>query len=130
VVGLNIIGALTWSAYAIMNKRLEFLHSLESLRAVNIANDHIEGLRKNIEEHMQKLLEAEALALVKAKSLPERVELITKIGHSIERLSKLLESGMELHPSQTASVESKQEFPKVGLGQLIELKQKLLSTGI
>jgi len=113
-----------------MNKRLEFLHSLESLRAVNIANDHIEGLRKNIEEHMQKLLEAEALALVKAKSLPERVELITKIGHSIERLSKLLESGMELHPSQTASVESKQEFPKVGLGQLIELKQKLLSTGI
>lgn len=113
LAAVTLVSSLTYSAaYIFKEKKKLRLIEIEYQKA-NMQKEHLDGLivmnKKLIKSYVEK--EANNLINNNYNESKEDKELMGRVMNSIERLSKLIEEGAEIHPALEVSNEIKHEFP-------------------
>ena len=125
---ITLVGGMIWSAAVIRKKQTEVKILEKIVDSMEIKNEMLGGIRKGVEDHIQMVVESEAINLA-AHNFDEgdNREQIERLKMGIKDLAGLIEKGAEVHPALTAPETVKNLFPDFTKLDLIESKQKLIT---
>ena len=125
---ISLVGGMAWSAAVVRKKQHEVKILEKIVDSMEIKNQMLEGIRKGVDEHIQMVVESEAINLAAHNfEQNDNREQIERLKMGIKDLAGLIEKGAEVHPALTAPEEVKNLFPDYKKLELIESKQKLIS---
>lgn len=124
---VTLVGGMVWSAAVIRKKQAEAKIFENIADSMEIKNEMLDGIRKGVEDHIQLVVESEAVNLA-AHNFAEgdNREQIERLKMGIKDLAGLIQKGAEVHPALTAPEDVKNLFPDFTKLDLIESKQKLI----
>jgi uncharacterized membrane-anchored protein YhcB (DUF1043 family) len=124
---VSLVGGMVWSAAVIRKKQAEARILDNIADSMEIKNEMLDGVRKGIEEHIQMVVESEAINLFSHNfDAGDNREQIERLKMGIKDLAGLIEKGAEVHPALTAPETVKNLFPDYTKLETIESKQKLI----
>jgi len=125
---ITLVGGMIWSAAVIRKKQAEVKILEKIVDSMEIKNQMLDGIRKGVDDHIQMVVESEAVNLAAHNfGESENREQIERLKMGIKDLAGLIEKGAEVHPALTAPEDVKNLFPDFTKLELIESKQKLIS---
>jgi len=125
---ITLVGGMIWSAAVIRKKQAEVKILEKIVDSMEIKNQMLDGIRKGVDDHIQMVVESEAVNLAAHNfDESENREQIECLKMGIKDLAGLIEKGAEVHPALTAPEDVKNLFPDYTKLELIESKQKLIS---
>jgi hypothetical protein len=124
---ITLVGGMVWSAAVIRKKQTEVKVLEKIVDSMEIKNQMLDGIRKGVEDHIQMVVESEAVNLAAHNfDKSDNREQIERLKMGIKDLAGLIEKGAEIHPALTAPEDVKNLFPDFTKLELIESKQKLI----
>jgi hypothetical protein len=124
---VTLVGGMVWSAAVIRKKQTEVKVLEKIVDSMEIKNQMLDGIRKGVEDHIQMVVESEAVNLAAHNfDKSDNREQIERLKMGIKDLAGLIEKGAEVHPALTAPEDVKNLFPDFTKLELIESKQKLI----
>ena len=127
VVGLHVLAGLVWAACVIRKKWNEGSILEKTVEAMKIKNESLEDIKSANKILIDELTNKEAENLMAENNLEDTDnEYKNRLIHSITDLSKLINDGVQIHPSLMAPEDSRNLFPDYSKLDSIESKTKLL----
>lgn len=124
---LNLLAGLVWAACVIRKKWKEGSILEETIKGMKVKNESLEDIRKAKKKIEDELISKEADNLLSTFDLDNtNNEYKNRLIYSITELAKLINDGVQVHPSLMAPEESKNLFPDYKNLDYIESKTKLI----
>ena len=109
---ISFVGRIIWAACVIRKKKIEGDMQLEELKALKISNKTREDIQNAQAELLKKLVQAEATNAIEEQGLKiDNQEYIARTVYAIEKLTDLMNKGIEIHPAITAPEPISDLFP-------------------
>ncbi len=126
-LALNLLAGLVWAACVIRKKWKEGSILEETIKGMKVKNESLEDIRKAKKKLEDELISKEADNLLSTFDLDNtNNEYKNRLIYSITELAKLINDGVQVHPSLMAPEESKNLFPDYKNLDFIESKTKLI----
>lgn len=126
-LALNLLAGLVWAACVIRKKWKEGSILEETIKGMKVKNESLEDIRKAKKKLEDELISKEADNLLSTFNLDNTDnEYKNRLIYSITELAKLINDGVQVHPSLMAPEESKNLFPDYKNLDYIESKTKLI----
>ena len=124
---VTLVGGMVWSAAVVRKKQAEAKIFERIADSMEIKNQMLDGVRQGVEDHIQMVVESEALNLASHNfDEGDNHEQVERLKMGIKDLASLIEKGAEIHPAPAVPESVKNLFPDFAKLDLIESKQKLL----
>lgn len=126
-LALSLLAGLVWAACVIRKKWKEGSILEETIKGMKVKNESLEDIRKAKKKLEDELISKEADNLLSTFDLDNtNNEYKNRLIYSITELAKLINDGVQVHPSLMAPEESKNLFPDYKNLDFIESKTKLI----